>query len=158
MQLLMLGPSKQPEGVRYTGCFSQSSLQGWAQSSGWYQFCNIQAGVLWEKCQVHVYLRQPPWHRLTGNTAWSRVPSIPSAFVLTACSREDDQDPSLQDTVHSRVRQVCRHLAPTVCRQVTRGNLDASCKIPEVALNLGTVLWTQLPYSPRKSVTREFAF
>ena len=28
----MLGPSKQPNRVRYTGCTSQSSPQGWSQS------------------------------------------------------------------------------------------------------------------------------
>lgn len=97
----------------------------------------------------------PPSTHLVAVQCGHRPPAVPSAFVLTASSRGDDRDPSLQDPACCKVRQVCRHLAPTDCRLVTRGNLDASCKIPEVTLNSGTMPWMRLPHSPKKSVTRQ---
>lgn len=77
--------------------------------------------------QVPLYSWQPPCTHLLAATG-PQPP--PSTFVLTACSRGDDQDPSFQDPDCCKVRQVCRHLAPTGYRPVTGGNLDASCKIP----------------------------
>lgn len=164
MQLLMLGPSKQPKGVRYTGCISQSSPQGWSQSPSsplpaWCSYQKIpdaSSAILMLVCPkrnircMYTYSST----RLLAVQHGHGPPAIPSAFVLTACSRGDDQDLSLQDPACCKVRQVCRHLAPTGYRTVTRGNLDASCEIPEVTLNSGATLWMWLPHSP-KSVTRQ---
>lgn len=165
MQLLKLGPLKQPKGVTYTGCISRSSPWEWSQSPSspppaWCSYQKIpdaSSAILVPVCPKRniscAYTYSSPLAHAYQQC--SVVTGPQPSFVLTACSRGDDQDPSLWDPVCCKVRQVCRHLAPTGYRLVTRGNLDASCKTLEVALNSGTMLWMRLPYSPKKSVTRQ---
>lgn len=124
--------------MRSKGCSLQSRLQERPQSpsSPLLHGVAIRKSLMpaqWQSCwQVprgtsgaHIFMAAP-----LPTLAGSHRPSAtPSTFVLTAWIRGDNQDTCLQDPDCCKVRQVCRHLAPTGYRPATRVNLHACSKI-----------------------------
>lgn len=80
-----------------------------------------------------------------------RPPALPSASVLTTPGRGGW--PGSVGTGSGSQQGRAGFVGSWLPLTVTRGNLDASCEIPEVALNSETVLGMQLPHSLRKRVT-----